>query len=91
MAIKINNTTVIDNNRSIYNTTNVGINTNNITRPALVGAGNSFTGLYLSNGMIAFDNILNGNHYIGTSFNAIVAGPVENTGVITVDGNFVVV
>lgn len=91
MAIKVNNTTVIDNDRSIYNTSNVGINTSNPAPSGLVGVGNSFKGIYLSNAMVAFDNVLSGNHYIGTSFNAIVAGPVENTGYITVDGNLVVV
>jgi hypothetical protein len=91
MAIKVNSTIVIDNDRSIYNTPNVGVNTNNPIPTELVGAGSSFQGIYLSNAMVVFDNTLNGNHYIGTAFNALVAGPVENTGIITVDGNLVVV
>jgi hypothetical protein len=91
MAIKVNSTTVIDNDRTIYNTPNVGVNTSNPTPTSLVGTGSSFKGIYLANAMVAFDNTLSGNHYIGTAFNALVAGPVENTGIITVDGNFVVV
>jgi hypothetical protein len=48
-------------------------------------------GIYISNGMVIVDNALNGNHYIGTNFNGIMAGPVNINGVVTVDGNFVVV
>ena len=57
----------------------------------VVGAGNSFQGLYISNGMIVHDNTLNGNHYIGTSMNGLMAGPVTINGVLTVEGNYVVV
>jgi hypothetical protein len=91
MAIKVNNTTVIANDRTVYNTANVGINTDNITSAGLVGVGNSFKGLYLSNGMIQNDTILNGNHYVGANYNGMMAGPVNIAGVLTVDGNFVVI
>ena len=37
------------------------------------------------------DNKLNGNHYISTNFNGLMAGPVTVNGVLTVDGNYVVV
>ena len=57
----------------------------------MVGAGNSFQGMYISNGMIVVDNKLNGNHYISTNFNGLMAGPVTVNGVLTVDGNYVVV
>ena len=57
----------------------------------MVGAGNSFNGMYISNGMTIYDNELNGNHYISTSFNGLMAGPVTVNGVLTVDGNYVVV
>ena len=57
----------------------------------LVGAGSSFQGLYISNGMMITDNALNGNHYIGTAFNGLMAGPVTINGVLTIDGNYVVV
>ena len=55
------------------------------------GIGNSFSGLYIGNGMMVVDNALNGNHYIGTSYNGLMAGPVTINGVLTVDGNYVVV
>ena len=44
-----------------------------------------------SNGMIIYDNELNGNHYIGTNFNGLMAGPVVVNGSLTVDGHYVVV
>ena len=69
----------------------VGVNTNNLDDNDLVGVGNSFQGLYISNGMIIHDNTLNGNHYIGTTMNGLMAGPVNIEGTLTVDGNYVVV
>ena len=71
--------------------TSVGINTNNLDDKDLTGIGNSFKGLYVANGMVIHDNFLEGNHYIGTSFNGLMAGPVTINGVLTVDGNYVVV
>ena len=68
----------------IATTKSVGINTNNFDDPDVVGAGNSFQGLYISNGMIIHDNSLNGNHYIGTAMNGLMAGPVTINGVLTV-------
>ena len=52
---------------------------------------NRFQGLYISNGMMITDNTLNGNHYIGTAFNGLMAGPVNIEGTLTIDGNYVVV
>ena len=75
----------------IATTKSVGINTNNFDDPDVVGAGNSFQGLYISNGMMITDNSLHGNHYIGTAFNGLMAGPVTIEGTLTVDGNYVVV
>ena len=69
----------------------VGIGTTNVDDPDLQGIGNSARGLYVSNGMILYDNAINGNHYIGTSMNGLMAGPVSVNGVLNVDGNFVVV
>ncbi len=69
----------------------LGINTNNLTNPNLVGTANSAKGLYISNGMILMDNLLTGNHYIGTNYNAVMAGPVMVDGIITIDGNWSVV
>ena len=67
------------------------MNTNNLDDNDLVGVGNSFQGLYISNGMMITDNSLHGNHYIGTAFNGLMAGPVSIEGTLTIDGNYVVV
>ena len=75
----------------IATTKSVGINTNNLDDNDLVGVGNSFQGLYISNGMMITDNTLHGNHYIGTAFNGLMAGPVNIEGTLTIDGNYVVV
>ena len=69
----------------------VGIGTTTTDDADLQGIGNSAKGLYISNGMILYDNAINGNHYIGTSMNGLMAGPVSVNGVLNVDGNFVVV
>ena len=69
----------------------VGINTVSMTPVRLQGVGNTFQGLYVSNGMVVFDNTLNGNHYIGTYMNGMMAGPITVNGVMTVDGNWAVV
>ena len=74
----------------IHTASNVGVNTVGFTTD-MVGAGNSFQGMYVSNGMTIYDNELNGNHYISTNFNGLMAGPVTVNGVLTVDGNYVVV
>jgi hypothetical protein len=91
MAIKVQNTTVIDDSRNFLNTARVGVNTNSVSDSDLVGVGNSMNGVYISNGMVIVDNALSGDHYIGTNFNGIMAGPVTINGVLTVDGNYVVV
>ena len=75
----------------IATTKSVGINTDNLDNASLTGIGNSFQGLYISNGMIIHDNVLTGNHYIGTAFNGLMAGPVDVQGVLTIDGGWVVV
>ena len=69
----------------------VGVNTTNLDNSALTGVGNSFSGMYISNGMMIVDNELNGNHYIGTAYNGLMAGPVTVNGTLTVDGHYVVV
>ena len=69
----------------------VGVNTSNLDDTDLTGIGNSFKGLYISNGMIVHDNVLNGNHYIGTTMNGLMAGPVTIDGNLEIDGNYVVV
>ena len=72
-------------------TTSVGVSTSNLDNSALTGIGNSFKGIYVSNGMMIVDNELNGDHYIGTAYNGLMAGPVTINGVLTIDGNYVVV
>ena len=75
----------------IVTNTSVGINTATVDDKDLTGIGNSFQGLYISNGMVIHDNTLNGAHYIGTNFRGLMAGPVTIGGTLTVDGNYVVV
>ena len=50
----------------IHTADSVGVNTVGFTTD-MVGAGNSFNGMYISNGMTIYDNELNGNHYISTT------------------------
>ena len=77
-------------NAGLHTTSSIGLNTTSISN-AVTGIGNSFQGIYVSNGMMIMDNTLNGNHYIGTAFNGLMAGPVNIDGTLTVDGNYVVV
>ena len=79
------------NTAGITTQSSVGVNTASVDVSGLIGVGNSFNGLYVSNGMMIMDNTLNGNHYIGTNFNGLMAGPVNINGVLTIDGNYVVV
>jgi hypothetical protein len=79
------------NTSGISTQSSVGVNTTSVDTSGLTGIGNSFQGLYVANGMMIMDNTLNGNHYIGTNFNGLMAGPVNINGVLTIDGNYVVV
>ena len=79
------------NTAGITTQSSVGVNTTSFDVSALTGVGNSFQGIYVSNGMIIMDNNLNGNHYIGTNFNGLMAGPVNVNGSLTIDGVWVVV
>ena len=69
----------------------VGIGTTSTDDADLQGIGNSARGMYVSNGMILMDNLVSGNHYIGTNFNGLMVGPVNIEGTISIDGNYVVV
>ena len=88
-----------DGAQGISTAKSVGINTVGVAVTALQGGekgassgiGVTFQGLYISNGMVVNDNQLNGNHYIGTAFGGVMAGPVTVNGIITVDGNWAVV
>ncbi len=79
------------NTAGITTQSSVGVNTTSVDVSGLTGVGNSFNGLYVANGMIIMDNDLNGNHYIGTNFNGLMAGPVNVNGSLTIDGVWVVV
>ena len=79
------------NTAGISTQSSIGVNTTSVDTAALVGTGNSFQGLYVSNGMVIMDNTLNGNHYIGTAYNGLMAGPVSVGGTLTIDGVWVVV
>ena len=75
-------------NAGIATSRNVlGINTSNLD---VVGMDTS-AGVYISNGMLYYDNALYGNHYISTAHNGLMAGPVTIHNILTVDGNYVVV
>ena len=69
----------------------VGIGTTSTDDADLQGSCNSARGMYVSNCMIIMDNSVSGNHYIGTNFNALMVGPVNISGTISIDGNYVVV
>ena len=81
----------ISDSIGITTNTPAGINTSTLDDPDLVGLGNPFKGVYVSNGMLIHDNELTGAHYIGTNFRGLMAGPVTIGGTLTVDGNYVVV
>ena len=74
-------------------TGNVGVQTNNITRSDLVGAGNSFVGMYIGDGVLAFNPTLDNpnGYYISASINALNAGPVTLGSTMTLDGTWVIV
>ena len=72
---------------------NVGIQTNDVTRTNLVGAGNSLVGMYIGDGSILFNKTLNrtGGYYISTEVNALNAGPVSLDATMTLDGTWTIV
>ena len=74
-------------------TGNVGVQTNNITRSDLVGAGNSFVGMYIGDGFLAFNPTLDNpnGYYISQHINALNAGPVTLGSTMTLDGTWVIV
>ena len=84
-------TWVGDTPTGISTTKSIGVNTSSVADTDLVGVGNSFQGIYISNGMMIVDKNLNGNHYIGTNFNGLMVGPVTINGTLTIDGDYVVV
>ena len=77
-------------NAGLHTTSSIGVNTSALAS-TLTGVGNSFQGIYVSNGMMIMDNTLNGDHYIGTTYNGLMAGPVNIEGTLSIDGKYVVV
>ena len=77
-------------NAGLHTTSSIGVNTSALAS-TLTGVWNSFQGIYVSNGMMIMDNTLNGDHYIGTTYNGLMAGPVNIEGTLSIDGNYVVV
>ena len=75
-------------NAGLHTTSSIGVNTSALAS-TLTGVGNSFQGIYVSNGMMIMDNTLNGNHYIGTTYNGLMAGPVNIEGTLSIDGYYV--
>jgi len=72
---------------------NAGIQTSSISGLDLVGAANSFRGLYIGDGSLLFNSTLNnpGGYYITTGANALNAGPVTLDTQMTLDGTWVIV
>lgn len=83
----------ITSDGSLLNYGNFGIQTTDISSTEIVGAGNSFVGMYLGDGFIGFSTMLNrsGGYYITTSINALNAGPVTLGSEMTLDGTWVIV
>ena len=74
-------------------TQNAGIQTTTVTNAALVGVGNSFVGMYIGDGFLAFNPTLDNpnGYYISASINALNAGPVTLGSTMTLDGTWVIV
>ncbi len=83
----------LDANSSIVNTGNLGINTDSLISQNISGVGNSFHGLYLGDGFIAFSTSLHNpnGYYISEHVNALNAGPVTLVTDMRLDGTWVIV
>ena len=81
------------NATGVSTTKNVGVATGSVTHTNLVGAGNSFVGMYIGDGYLAFNKELNrsGGYYITTDINALNAGPVTLGSTMTLAGTWVIV
>ena len=81
------------NATGVSTTKNVGVATGSVTHTNLVGAGNSFVGMYIGDGYLAFNKNLNrsGGYYITTDINALNAGPVTLGSTMTLDGTWIIV
>lgn len=83
----------LSTNSSIVNTGNLGINTDSLISQNISGVGNSFHGLYLGDGFIAFSTSLHNpnGYYISEHVNALNAGPVTLVTDMRLDGTWVIV
>ena len=72
---------------------NVGIQTSSVEGADLVGAGTSFFGAYIGDGMLAFHNRLDNSagYYVAAHVNALNAGPVTLGSTMTIAGTWVIV
>ena len=83
----------LDTNTTFVNNGNVGVNTDSVTNERIAGVGNSFHGMYIGDGFIAFSTSLHNpsGYYIGEHVNALNAGPVTLVTDMTLDGTWVIV
>ena len=74
-------------------TGNVGVQTNSTASSRLTGVGNSFVGMYIGDGFLAFNPTLDNpnGYYISQHINALNAGPVTLGSTMTLDGTWVIV
>ena len=81
------------NSVGVSTTKNVGIQTSNVNTEKIVGAANSFVGLYMGDGFIGFPTALNrdGGYFIATHVNALSAGPVSLGSTMTLHGTWTIV
>ena len=81
------------NSVGVSTSKNVGIHTTNVNTEKIVGAANSFVGLYMGDGFIGFPTSLNrnGGYFIATTVNALSAGPVSLGSTMTLHGTWVIV
>jgi len=72
---------------------NVGIQTSSVEGADLVGAGTSFFGAYIGDGMLAFHNRLDNpaGYYVAAHVNGLNAGPVTLGSTMTLAGTWVIV
>ncbi len=72
---------------------NIGVHTTNINSTSLAGIAQSFRGIYIDDGYLAFKNKLDnvGGYYIATHVNGLNAGPVTLGSTMTLDGTWVIV
>ena len=74
-------------------TGNIGVQTTTVEGTDLVGAGTSFFGAYIGDGMLAFHNRLDNStgYYVAPHVNALNAGPITLGSTMTLDGTWVII